>query len=290
MNIKHSFIPLIAIAIASPCSAQINFNVVFTDAAMDPNSGYSDAERQLFIDGVNYWDSIIDGHQDNVTRDFTLTVDSFSEAASGGSILLGSAGPTDLFFSRVVQDANTSNQRFILAGNGSATFNTNPDAGELRYSTVLHEIGHTLGIGTLWEDNELHNDSIDGNHNRTLVGGTTGEYTGEFALAAYQSEFSQAAAFIPVELGGGPGTAFGHWDEVDFGITATGITDIAGRDFRDELLTGWASPLESNSFVSNTTIESLRDLGFTLEAVPEPSSSALLGIGSIIFIMRRTKH
>ncbi len=281
---------LLLMASASSSYAQINFNVQFTAAAMDANTGYTESERQLFINGMNYWDSVIDGHQDNVSRSFTLTVDSLSQAANNGSVLLGSAGPTNLFFSEQIAGASPSFERYILAGNGSARFNTHPDAGELRYSTILHEIGHTLGIGGLWEDNELQNDGIADNQNRTDADGIPGQYTGKFALAAYRAEFDAAAAFIPVEQGGGPGTAYGHWNEVDGGGGLTGITDAQGRDFRDELMTGWASRNEADSFVSNTTIQSLRDIGFTLEAVPEPSSTALLGIGSLVLISRRKRR
>ena len=290
MKKQYSFTLLSLLAGVSPCYSQIIFDVQFTAAALDATTGYSAAERQLFINGMNYWDSLISGHQDNVSRNFTLTVDSFSQAASGGSVTLGSAGPQALFFSNVVADAYTSDQRFILAGNGFARFNTHPDAGTLRYSTVLHEIGHTLGIGTLWEDNELQNDGVAGNHNRTEAGATPGEYSGGFALAAYQDEFNALAGFIPVEQSGGGGTAYGHWDEEDnFGQSLTGITDAQGRDLRDELMTGYASPNEANTFVSNTTIQSLRDLGYTLEQVPEPSSTALISIGSFVLIMRRKK-
>jgi len=281
------------IAVATPCYSQINFDVQFTAAALDATTGYTAAERQLFINGMNYWDGVIDGHQDNVSRNFTLTVDSFSQASSGGSVLLGSAGPSGLTLSGVVPGSNLGGnwpEQFILASGGSAQFNTHPDAGILRYSTILHEIGHTLGIGTLWEDNELQNDGVAGNHNRTKTGGTPGEYTGIFALAAYQDEFNAAAAFIPVEQSGGPGTAYGHWNEQDnFGQSLTGITNASGQDLRDELMTGWASPNEANTFVSNTTIQSLRDLGYTLEQVPEPSSTALIGLGSIILLVRRKK-
>ena len=37
------------------------------------------------------------------------------------------------------------------------------------------------------------------------------------------------------------------------------------RDFRNELMTGW---LNSTPFLSNTTLQSMRDLGYTV--VPEP--------------------
>ena len=45
---------------------------------------------------------------------------------------------------------------------------------------------------------------------------------------------------MPVELGGGSGTANGHWDEVEDGADPTGfVSNITGRDFEFELMTGW---------------------------------------------------
>ncbi len=269
-------------------NAAITFSVTFTAQAM---ADYSAAEQQLFQDGIDFWDSVIDGHQDNVNRNFNLEVDSFNQAANpDGSITLGSAGPIGLTFSGVVAGANTSDGRYIIASGGRSRFNTNPAAGSVTASTIRHEIGHTLGIGTLWEDNEVYNDGDTGTGNRTLAGGIVGQYAGANALAAYQAEFDAAATFIPIEQSGGPGTANGHWDESDdFGQTATGITDAMGRDFRDELMTGYAAPTEANTFLSETSRQSLVDIGFTLEAVPEPSSTSLLGLGSFALILRRRR-
>ncbi len=277
---------LLAFSIAS-VQAAITFNVSFTADAMND---FTPAEQQLFTDGIAFWDNIIDGHQDNGNRTYTLTVDTFSTPASGGSVTLGSAGPSSVFFSGVVAGANTSDERFILAGGGSARFNTHPDAGSLRASTIRHEIGHALGIGTLWEDNEVYNDGNSGTGNRSLVGGIPGEYLGANALAAYQAEFDASATFIPVELSGGSGTAHGHWDESDdSGRSLTGITNASGQDLRDELMTGFASPNEADSFLSETSRQSLIDIGFTLHSIPEPSSSLLLGLGFTALLSGRRR-
>ncbi len=287
INLKSA--TALALLLSSPITqGVILFEVEFTDAALIQ---YTTAEQQMFTDGLAYWDSVIDGHQDGVNRGFTLNVDSFSAARSGGTITLGSAGITSRGFSGSVSGATPSFGQYILSNGGNASFNIHPDAGPLRADVIQHEIGHSLGIGTLWEDNQLHNDGVAGNHNRTGAG-AVGQYTGAYALAAYRAEFDSSALFIPVEQGGGGGTAFGHWDEVDGGGVATGITNANGQDFRDELMTGWASPAETNTFVSNTTIQSLRDLGFTLHAgapIPEPSSTVLIGLGSCVLLLRRRR-
>jgi hypothetical protein len=62
-------------------------------------------------------------------------------------------------------------------------------------------------------------------------------------------------------LGGGAGTANGHWNEVDGGSGLTGIVDGSGNDMRNELMTGW---LNTPLFISKTTIASLGDLGYTV--------------------------
>ena len=276
---------------AASANAQLTFTVTFTSQAL---SDLSVAEQAMFQDAVDFWDDVIIDHRDGVARNWELNVDTFSQAASGGGVVLGSAGPSGLIFSNVVADAHTSDQRFIISTGGNANFNVHPDAGALAFSTLTHEIGHALGIGTLWEDNEVYNDGIAGNHNRTLAGGTPGEYTGAAALEAWQNEFvgQSSATFVPVETTnppGGSGTAHGHWNEEDnFGQSLTGIVDFNGRDMRDELMTGYASPAEE--FLSKTTVRSLYDIGFNVVSVPEPSSAVvLMALATVGGFYRRRK-
>jgi hypothetical protein len=99
---------------------------------------------------------------------------------------------------------------------------------------IVHEMGHVLGIGTLW------------NFGRNLLQGTAADprFVGPRAVAAYQSIGGKGIS-IPVEDGGGPGTRFSHWDEETFGT---------------ELMTGFIGTGQSP--LSVMTIESLADMGY----------------------------
>lgn len=99
---------------------------------------------------------------------------------------------------------------------------------------VLHEIGHVLGIGTLWQDLSL------------LVGGggADPQFTGGNAISAY-SRMGGVQGSVPVENTGAAGTRDGHWRESVFGT---------------ELMTGWISA--GGNPMSALTIASLQDLGY----------------------------
>ena len=103
---------------------------------------------------------------------------------------------------------------------------------------VLHEIGHVLGIGTMWQTANL------------LTGATTEDprFTGNNALMSYRTSGGMDA-FVPVENTGGEGTRDGHWRESSFG---------------NELMTGYISG--STNPMSAVTIASLRDLGYGTNA------------------------
>jgi hypothetical protein len=94
---------------------------------------------------------------------------------------------------------------------------------------ILHEMGHVLGIGTLWDDNDL----LDKNKNYRVGTKATGVWRNWGCIGT-----------PPVEKDGGTGTAYGHWDEYCLG---------------DELMTGIAN---GNFAFSNLTIASCEDIGY----------------------------
>ena len=228
--------------------------------------GLSASQQIVFAGAKEFWETALTGYQPGIVI-AGPTINASGVAIDGVGGTLGSAGPS----------TTTTQGGFVLTTTGQMEFDiadlSNLEANGSLQNVIRHEIAHVLGLGTLWTGNNVYR--VD-----------TGQFTGSAALNQYKTEFNQlSATFVPVELGGGIGTANGHWDEVDFGGGLTGIRDSLNRDMRDELMTGWLNP---NSFVSNMTIASFSDIGFTT-AVPEPGSLAFVGF-SIVAILFLKRH
>jgi hypothetical protein len=129
-------------------------------------------------------------------------------------------------------------------------------AGQLN-DVILHEMGHVLGFGTLWEPTPpiwtLN----------FLTGTSPVGFTGANGIAAYTGfNGGGSATTVPVEDQGGAGTARSHWSEAIF---------------KNELLTGFISG--TTRPMSRTTIQSLKDLGYTTNpSVADPYDIATAGL------------
>lgn len=116
---------------------------------------------------------------------------------------------------------------------------------------VLHEMGHILGIGTLW------------NYQRSFLEGAGRDnpfFNGTGARAAFAA--AGGAGFsgtpVPVENTGGTGTRDAHWRKSVFG---------------NELMQGFAQP--GGMPLSRITAASLQDLGYTINMGATDSYSLL---------------
>jgi len=241
----------------------------FTIAVDFSGGGLTTTQQDRFRDAAGIWMSLLPQYQPGIN------ITSLGIGASGVSIdgsggVLSQAGPTYA----------TVQGGYFLATQGIMRFDTADLAametsGSL-FSVILHEMAQVMGFGTLWELNGVYTNG-------------TGQYTGSHGVAAYRSEFNQpGATFVPAELGGGPGTANAHWNEVDGGAGATRVVSAQG-DMRNELMTGW---LNSSPYISNLTVESFRDIGYlpasSLTPVPEPSTFMLFGASStLVGVLRR---
>ena len=110
---------------------------------------------------------------------------------------------------------------------------------------ILHEMGHVLGFGSLWEAFGLLADP-------SLQGGTDPHFTGVQAIAAFDSIGGTGYTGgnkVPVETMGGQGTADAHWRESVFTV---------------ELMTGFLS-LGVENPLSVVSVASLADLGYVVD-------------------------
>jgi len=219
--------------------------------------------RSYFEAAESFWEGVITGYQPGIALSGLNIRAATFNGSPGGT--LGFAGWTD----------GIRSQGYALATDGTMSFDLADVPGLVQNgqfaAVIQHEMAHVLGFGTLWTSN----------YNGVYQDGT-GRYTGPAALAEYRREFSQPGAqWVPVELGGGAGTANGHWNEVDGGSGPTGFTDGSGRNMRNELMTGW---LNGPTFVSRTTVASFQDIGYTVNlralagVVPAPAALAMAGV------------
>ena len=216
-----------------------------------------------FAEAEVRWEQVITGDLADGTVDepggicgpgtpaFTGAVDDVVIFASfqpidGPGAILAQAGPC------LVRDNNGDGQLEVgdLPGAGLMRFDIDDldfveESGVLR-EVVLHEMGHVLGIGSLWGAEGLLADP-------SLPNNPTADphFTGAQALAAFNAVGGAAyngGEKVPVEDTGGVGTADVHWRE---------------SVFQSELMTGFVN-LQSNP-LSAVTIGSLADQGYQVD-------------------------
>lgn len=254
-------------------ASAFDIEIVFFDHAFEPN------QMAAFEIAADRWASVIVGDLADVTVNlatgqscglgepgFSGTVDdvlvfvtSFEDGVGG---VLAMAGPCQIRWSG--EDAGTSLIGFM-------SFDTldlpGLEASGQLVDVIVHEMGHVLGFGTLWEFAPYH-DLLDylPNDGSTDCRNATGyfippQYTGVSGVAAWH-ELGGAGA-VPVEDEGGPGTRCGHWDEATFG---------------HELMTGYLNAGVANP-LSRLSVRSLQDLGFTVAADAADAYELPSGVG-----------
>ena len=114
---------------------------------------------------------------------------------------------------------------------GWFVLDTEAAAGQPEY-TILHELGHVLGFGTVWEDLELLEHDGDSPY-----------FTGPLAVEAYNAAGADDATRIPVSADRG------HWHG-----------DAFGWDYPRELMVDGGG-----TRLSAITIQSMADLGYVVD-------------------------
>jgi hypothetical protein len=207
--------------------------------------GLSTNQKNAFKNAAKRWTKVIVGDLPTVNVEGEL-IDDIVILAQGTDIdgpdgILGQAGPTHL------RPANAP-VAALLPARGIMSFDT-ADLAEMETKATLndvitHEMGHVLGIGTIWKLKNLVSGS----------GTTNPTFKGTAARKAYGDLKGSAPQNVPIENTGGPGTREGHWRETIF---------------KTELMSGFISA--SGNPLSRVTVASLQDLGYVIDvAAAEP--------------------
>ncbi|MEM8864420.1 MAG: S8 family serine peptidase [Planctomycetota bacterium] len=193
--------------------------------------GLTDSQKEVFDLAAARWEEIIVGDLPDVEGVLGTLIDDVLITASGLEIdgvggILGQAGP------RQFRDDGT-----FLPAAGLMEFDIEDLAaleasGEL-FDVILHEMGHVLGIGTIWEQ-------------RALIGGSgtpNPVFLGQEAIAQYNAVFGTNATGVPIEP-----DVEAHWDEAVF-----------GNELMTPFIDGPGLP------ISSITVGMLQDLGYSVD-------------------------
>lgn len=194
-------------------------------------TGMTASQQAIFQQAANRWSQVITGDLPDATYNGIavddVLIDASAQSIDGSGGILGQAGP-DRFRSgsglpiHGIMEFDTADLAQLEASGGL-------------YSVILHEMGHVLGIGTIWQQLGLV----------TGVGTNNPRFLGPQATAAYNQIFGTNATGVPVENTGGAGTRDSHWRE---------------SVFNNELMTGFLNA--GTNPLSRITVGSLADMGY----------------------------
>ncbi|MDA1013905.1 MAG: M12 family metallo-peptidase [Planctomycetota bacterium] len=210
-------------------------DVIFIDSSL------TTSQQAVFTTAANRWAAIITGDVPDVTVPGSFFTDGIQrfvddvaiEASApfidGVGNILGSAGPTGV----------RTTSRIPAVGQmqfDSADVASLESSGQLQ-NVILHEMGHVLGIGTIWTDLGF----------LTGAGGADPRFTGTGATVQYNTVFGNSESSVPVANTGGSGTRDSHWRE---------------SVFANELMTGYLN--SGTNPISVVTVAMLADLGYAV--------------------------
>jgi hypothetical protein len=207
--------------------------------------GLSTSQQNAFKAAADRWTKIITGDVPSVVVGGEVIDDLLIEAQGieidGEGGILGQAGPTSL------RPASAGAAAFLPA-KGIMQFDTADvaamEANGTLVDVITHEMGHVIGIGTIWARKHL----LDGSR------GSNPTFKGANAKREYGVLKGTGPLRVPVENTGQPGTRDSHWRE---------------SVFKNELMSGFiAAP---GNPLSRLTVASLQDLGYVVDmAAAEP--------------------
>ena len=204
------------------------------DITLDFAAGVSQAIRDAMTAAAFRWETVITGDLTSVRDSNGTLIDDIvirvqpgllgATGSDGSGNTLANARPT------AFRTATDRNPHLPYKGEVGVDL---ADAASSQLVTILtHEIGHALGFTNV--SNLLN-----------LISGV--RYVGANALQEYRNTFDATATAVPLEGGGGAGTAFAHWSEATFG---------------SELLTGFLNA--GINPLTRLTVAAFQDMGYSV--------------------------
>ncbi|WP_067462270.1 leishmanolysin-related zinc metalloendopeptidase [Actinomadura macra] len=203
--------------------------------------GLSDTQQAAFAGAADRWAHVIVGDLPDIEIDGDLIDDVLilaqGQAIDGVGHVLGQAGPTH---ARRAADGT-----WLQPCKGHMAFDT-ADLGQMEtegtlLDVITHEMGHVLGVGSMWGLQGLVSPPPDALENPV--------FNGPAAMTEYGLLLDGGEARpVPVENQGGGGTARVHWRE---------------SVFANELMTGFVGA--AGNPLSRLTIAGLQDLGYQVD-------------------------
>lgn len=254
-------------AVSSPIATRTSYTSGAAGAynvVLQFKGSWTVALQAVFIDAANRISATIIGDVPSVkvgtqmVDDIVISAELRAIDGAGG--ILGQAGPTALRIGSYLPA--TAMMQFDSAD--AASYLSQGLFDEI----VTHEMMHAVGIGSIWANKALLSGSgfIGKNavteYNK-LVDGYAASHGGSTTLSN-GTKLTKGA--VPIETGGGAGTARAHWSEAVFD---------------SEMMTGWLDTAKLGSAMvadpmSALTTASLKDLGYVVADRP-PSDLFYLG-------------
>jgi hypothetical protein len=217
-----------AVGAASPFTIEVAFLGGLTQAQMDAFTAAADRWVRIIVG--NLPDVLVDGE---VIDDVVILAQ--GAAIDGPGSILGQAGPTHL-------RPSTAGAAALIPAKGIMSFDIadleQMAAAETLHDVITHEMGHVLGIGTIWTMKGLTQQEDP----------TNPVFIGELAMGEYGSLRGADPMPVPLENTGGPGTRGSHWREAVF---------------EAELMTGFIDTPPNPC--SRLTAASLQDCGYQVD-------------------------
>ncbi|MGC2998558.1 leishmanolysin-related zinc metalloendopeptidase [Streptomyces sp. G35A] len=202
--------------------------------------GLTGHQQDAFAAAADRWARVVVGDLDtalvggDVIDDLLIEAEGVDIDGPGG--VLGMAGPTD-FRDESAQFGKSLPAKGVMRFDAADLARMETD-GTL-VDVITHEMGHVLGIGTLWP----HFDLLTG------VGTSNPAFVGESAMTEFAALLGEEDPVpVPVANFGGPGTQDSHWREAVF-----------VHELMSPFISGANNPL------SRMTAASLGDMGYRVD-------------------------